>query len=51
MANGAYSAFQILGNYYGIGNVLMIIYALTNMVGQISALAFFDRCATKNLIS
>lgn len=40
MANGAYSAFQILGNYYGIGNSLMIIYALTNMIGQISALAF-----------
>lgn len=40
MANGAYTAFQKLGNYYGIGNALMIIYALTNTVGQISALAF-----------
>ncbi|WP_122646349.1 APC family permease [Enterococcus mediterraneensis] len=40
MTNGAYSAFQQLGNYYGIGNTLMIIYALTNTVGQISALAF-----------
>ncbi|WP_035446130.1 APC family permease [Atopobacter phocae] len=40
MANGAYSAFQILGHYWGIGNSLMVIYALTNTIGQISALAF-----------
>lgn len=40
MRNGAYSAFQQLGNYYGVGNLLMIIYALTNTIGQISALAF-----------
>ncbi|MBP2622398.1 APC family permease [Streptococcus oricebi] len=40
MRNGAYLAFQKLGNYYGLGNLLMIIYALTNMVGQIAALAF-----------
>lgn len=40
MTNGAYSAFQKLGAYYGVGNLLMIVYALTNMIGQISALAF-----------
>ncbi|MGX6961437.1 amino acid permease [Vagococcus xieshaowenii] len=40
MTNGAYSAFQKLGEYYGVGNFLMIVYALTNTVGQISALAF-----------
>lgn len=40
MTNGAYSAFQQLGQYYGVGNLLMIIYALTNTIGQISALAF-----------
>lgn len=40
MTNGAYSAFQQLGNYYGVGNLLMIIYALTNTIGQIAALAF-----------
>lgn len=51
MANGAYSAFQILGNYYGIGNVLMIIYALTNMVGQISALAFSIDAPLKILLA
>ncbi|WP_086444657.1 amino acid permease [Candidatus Enterococcus lemimoniae] len=40
MANGAYTAFQLLGEYYGVGNLLMIIYAITNGIGQISALAF-----------
>lgn len=40
MTNGAYSAFQKLGAYYGVGNLLMVVYALTNMIGQISALAF-----------
>lgn len=40
MANGAYSAFQQLGQYYGVGNFLMIVYALTNTLGQIAALAF-----------
>ena len=40
MRNGAYQAFQMLGNYWGVGNVLVVIYALTNMVGQIAALAF-----------
>lgn len=51
MANGAYSAFQILGNYYGIGNSLMIIYALTNMIGQISALAFSIDAPLKILLA
>ena len=40
MANGAYAAFQILGQHFGVGNFLMIVYALTNGVGQIAALAF-----------
>ena len=40
MRNGAYQAFQKLGNYWGVGNLLVVIYALTNMVGQIAALAF-----------
>ncbi|MGQ4824266.1 amino acid permease, partial [Enterococcus faecalis] len=51
MANGAYSAFQILGNYYGMGNSLMIIYALTNMIGQISALAFSIDAPLKILLA
>ena len=40
MRNGAYLAFQKLGEYYGVGNLLMVIYAFTNMIGQIAALAF-----------
>lgn len=38
MMNGAYSAFQRLGQYYHIGNTLMITYGLTNSIGQIAAL-------------
>lgn len=30
MTNGQYEAFQILGNYYGLGNLLMIVYAVSN---------------------
>ncbi|MGX7351205.1 transporter [Enterococcus canis] len=51
MANGAYSAFQILGNYYGVGNLLMIIYALTNGLGQIAALAFSIDAPLKILLA
>ena len=40
MRNGAFQAFQILGKHWGVGNVLVIIYALTDMIGQIAALAF-----------
>ncbi len=38
IANGAYIAFQQLGNYYHIGNALMIIYAACNAIGQFSTL-------------
>lgn len=37
-ANGAYWAFQRLGEYYGVGNLLLIIYAAANAVGQFSTL-------------
>ena len=37
-ANGAYWAFQRLGAYYGIGDTLLVIYALCNMVGQLAVL-------------
>ncbi|KRM79889.1 amino acid permease [Lapidilactobacillus dextrinicus DSM 20335] len=39
MANGAYVAFQRLGQYYHLGNLLMIIYALANALATIAALA------------
>ena len=32
MTNGAYYAFQILGEHYGLGNLLLIAYAVTNFV-------------------
>lgn len=38
IANGAYWAFHRLGEYYGVGNVLMIIYAACNAIGQFSTL-------------
>ena len=38
IANGAYWAFEKLGQYYGVGNAIMIIYALCNMIGQFSVL-------------
>ena len=37
-ANGAYWAFQRLGQYYNIGDTLLIIYALCNMLGQFAVL-------------
>ncbi len=38
VSNGAYWAFQKLGEYYGVGNILLIIYAACNAVGQFSTL-------------
>ena len=36
MTNGAYYAFLKLGEYYGVGNLFMILYALVDFAGQIS---------------
>ena len=36
MTNGAYYAFSKLGEYYGVGNLFMILYALVDFAGQIS---------------
>lgn len=38
VSNGAYWAFQKLGAYYHIGDSLMVLYALCNMIGQLSVL-------------
>lgn len=38
--NGAYYAFKMLGEYYGLGNALLIIYAIANVTAQVSALIF-----------
>ena len=37
-ANGAYWAFQKLGQYYHLGDTFLIIYALCNLIGQFSIL-------------
>jgi len=36
MTNGAYYAFAKLGEYYHVGNLFMILYALVDFAGQIS---------------
>ncbi|MGL5354352.1 MAG: amino acid permease, partial [Clostridium sp.] len=40
MMNGQYYAFQKLGEYYGLGNFFLIVYAAANALAQISALVF-----------
>ena len=37
-ANSSYWAFQKLGEYYGVGNAILIIYALCNLIGQFAVL-------------
>lgn len=39
MTNGAYYAFQKLGAYYHLGNFFVVVYALTNLIGQFSVMA------------
>ena len=38
VANAPYWAFQKLGQYYHVGNALLILYALCNMTGQFAVL-------------
>jgi amino acid transporter len=38
MTNGAYYAFQKLGEYYHVGNLFVILYAITNLIGQFSVM-------------
>lgn len=38
VANGSYWAFQKLGQYYHVGDALLILYALCNMIGQFATL-------------
>lgn len=38
MTNGAYYAFQKLGEYYHVGNFFVVVYALTNLIGQFSVM-------------
>lgn len=38
ISNGAYWAFQKLGNYWGVGDLLLIVYAACTAIGQFSTL-------------
>lgn len=51
MMNGQYYAFKMLGEYYGIGNFFLIVYALANMTAQISALVFSIDAPLKVLLA
>lgn len=51
MMNGAYYAFQELGQYYGLGNFFLILYALANFAAQISALVFSIDAPLKVLLA
>lgn len=50
-ANGAYNAFQMLGQYYGVGNVFVALYAIANALASISALAFSIDAPLKILLA
>ncbi|CAM3256476.1 APC family permease [Vagococcus fessus] len=51
MVNGAYEAFQRLGNFYNVGPLFVILYAVANSLAQISALAFSIDAPLKILLS
>ena len=49
--NGQYYAFQMLGEYYGVGKLFIVIYALSNLLAQISALVFSIDAPLKVLLA
>lgn len=49
--NGQYIAFQKLGQYYGVGNLLMVIQACANFAGQMAALLISIDAPLKVLLS
>lgn len=51
LMNGAYYSFQKLGQYYGLGNLFLILYAVANMLSQMSALAFSIDAPLKILLT
>lgn len=38
VSNGAYWAFQKVGEYYGVGDLFLIVYAICNAIGQFATL-------------
>jgi amino acid transporter len=51
MMNGAYYCFQKLGDYYGVGSLFLIIYAIANALGQMAALSFSIDAPIKILLA
>lgn len=49
--NGQYYAFKQLGQYYGLGNFFLILYALANLAAQMSALMFSIDAPLKVLLA
>ncbi len=51
MMNGAYYSFSKLGQYYGVGQTFVIIYAICNMLGQAATLAISIDAPIKILLA
>lgn len=51
MANGPYTAFAMLGKYYHVGGLFVILYSIANALASISALAFSIDAPLKILLS
>lgn len=51
VGNGAYMAFAQLGDYYHVGNLLVRIYALCNLIGQLSTLVISIDAPLRMLLS
>ncbi len=51
MMNGAYYSFAKLGQYYGIGNAFVVIYAICNALGQAATLAISIDAPIKILLA
>lgn len=49
--NGQYYAFQLLGQYYGVGNFFLVLYAIASALGQLSALVFSIDAPLKVLLA
>jgi amino acid transporter len=51
MMNGAYYSFAKLGEYYGVGKLFLIIYAICNAVGQAATLTISIDAPLRMLLS
>lgn len=51
LTNGTYYAFQTLGNYYGVGNLFLVIYAIVDLIGQVSVVIISIDAPLRMLLS